>query len=77
LALGSIALRQPAFLLAVLEKRPDVAGAAELIAESLDMLEEDADEARFFAMLRRAYWSAPEGSATRRVSQALIEKLDF
>jgi len=77
LALGSVALRKPAFVLAVLEKRTAIDGAAELIAEALDMLEEDADEERFFAVLRRAYWGAPEGSATRRVTQALIEKLDF
>jgi HEAT repeat protein len=77
LAIGSVALRNPAFLLGVLEKRPRIDGAAELIAEALEMLEEDADEERFFAMLRHAYWAAPEGSASRSITQALLQKLDF
>jgi len=77
LALGGAALRQPAFLLEVLEKRAVIDPAASLIAEALDMLEEDAEEERFFAFLRNAYWEAPEGSARQRAAQVLIEKLDF
>ena len=77
LALGTAALRKPAFLLEVLEKRPDIEGAADLLAEAFDMLEEDADEERFFTVVRAAYWQAPETSAVRRIAQTLIQKLDF
>ena len=48
-----------------------------LIAEGFDMLEEDYEEERFFAAVRRGYWKAAEGSATRKVGQALIDKLEF
>ena len=77
LALGTVALRNPALLLATLEKRAAVDSAGDLLADAFDMLEEDADEERFFTVLRQAYWNAPEASAARRVAQALIEKLDF
>jgi hypothetical protein len=41
------------------------------------MLEEDLEEERFFVAVRRAYWSAPDGSATRKLCELLITKLDF
>jgi hypothetical protein len=41
------------------------------------MLEEDFEEERFFVTVRRAYWKAPEGSPTRKVTNALIQKLEF
>jgi HEAT repeat protein len=77
LALGTAALRNPPALLAALEKRPGLDDAGDLLAEAFDMLEEDADEERFYVGLRTAYWTAPEGSARRRVTQTLIEKLGF
>jgi len=40
-------------------------------------LEEDLDKERFFALVRRTYWDAPEGSPTRDLMQTLIGKLDF
>ena len=39
--------------------------------------EEDYDEERFFATVRRAYWEAPANSPARRVADALIQKLEF
>ncbi len=51
--------------------------AIDLIAEGFDMLEEDYEEERFFVAVRRGYWKAPEGSPTRTVGQALIDKLEF
>jgi hypothetical protein len=60
-----------------LESRKDLADATALLAEAFDMLEEHYEEERFFVTVRRAYWSAAEGSATRRVAAALIGKLEF
>ena len=41
------------------------------------MLEEDYEEERFFATVRRSYWAAPEGSPDRKVADALIQALEF
>jgi hypothetical protein len=41
------------------------------------MLEEDLDKERFFALTRRSYWDAQEGSPTRALMQSLIGKMDF
>ena len=48
-----------------------------LLAEGFDMLEEDLDKERFFATVRHAYWSAPDGAGDRALMQTLIGKLDF
>jgi HEAT repeat protein len=77
LAVGTVAIRNPAFLLRWLEEQTDVAGPAGLLAEAFDMLEEDFLEERFFATVRRAYWTAAEGSVTRSVGGTLIGKLQF
>jgi HEAT repeat protein len=77
LALGTVALRNTPLLLKVLEGQAAMAPAAELLRESFDMLEEDFEEERFYVAIRRAYWAAPEGSAARKVAEALIQKLEF
>jgi HEAT repeat protein len=77
LAVGKVALRNTALMLQVLQKQKDQAGALELLAEGFDMLEEDLEEEQFFVAVRRGYWAAPDGSATRRLSEQLIAKLDF
>ena len=77
LALGNVALRNTPLLLKVLESKSDDTGAMELLREALDMLEEDFEEERFFARVRRTYWQAAPGSATRKVAEALIQKLEF
>jgi HEAT repeat protein len=77
LALGLVALRNTPLVLKTLEARPDQAGAVGILAEAFDMLEEDLEEERFFVAVRRAYWAAPDGSATRKLCEQLITKLDF
>ena len=77
LALGTIALRNSPLMLSVLGKHAERDRAIDLVAEGFDMLEEDLDKETFFAAVRRAYWDAPEGSATRQLMQTLIGKLDF
>jgi len=77
LALASIALRNTSLMLPILDKRADRASAIELLAEGFDMLEEDLDKERFFALVRRTYWASAQGSPSRDLMQTLIGKLDF
>ena len=77
LAMGLVALRNPPVLLKVLETRKDRDQAVSLIAEGFDMLEEDLEEERFFALVRRTYWAAADRSPTRALCEYLITKLDF
>jgi HEAT repeat protein len=77
LAVATIALRNTPLMLSILEKHPDRAGAIALVGEGFDMLEEDLDKERFFALTRRTYWESKEGSPTRDLMQTLIGTLDF
>jgi HEAT repeat protein len=77
LALGTVALRNTPLVLKVLASRADLSDSALLLRDAFDMLEEDYEEERFFATVRRAYWQAPVGSAERRVTDALIQTLEF
>ena len=77
LAIGTAALRNPPFLLSVLERRQDLDPALLLLRDAFDMLDEDFEEERFFAAARRIYWGAPEGSPARTMAEAVIEKLEF
>ena len=61
----------------LLEQLPDRDSAIALLAEGFDMLEEDLDKERFFALVRRTYWDSPEDSPRRALMQTLIGKLDF
>jgi HEAT repeat protein len=77
LGVGTIAIRNTPVMLAFLESYKEADAAISLIAEGFDMLEEDYAEESFFVTVRRGYWQAAESSPTRRVGQALIEKLEF
>lgn len=77
LAVGLVALRNTPLMLATLEKRPDRTEALALLGEGFDMLEEDLEEERFFATVRRSYWAAAQASPTRALCEQLITKLDF
>jgi HEAT repeat protein len=77
LAFGRVAVRNPAFVLDLLERTADLDRAILLLRDAFDMLEEDFEEERFFVAVRRAHWQAPEGSAVRRVAEKLIGGLDF
>jgi hypothetical protein len=77
LAVGTVAIRDTSLLLSVLEQRTDRDRAVLLLRDAFDMLEEDYEEERFYAAVRRAYWQAPEGSVTRAVADTLIQKLEF
>jgi HEAT repeat protein len=75
LALGTVALRSTPLMLSVLKTAPPE--AVTLLAEGFDELEEDLDKELFFALVRRTYWAAAEGSPDRQLMQTLIGKLDF
>ena len=91
LALATIALRNTPLMLKFLEtnrtRGPAVAGSdgpvyderpvLNLLAEGFDMLEEDLDKERFFALVRRTYWQSAEGSTARALMQRLIGELAF
>jgi hypothetical protein len=77
LGVGMVALKQPAVVLAALEGRSDLDAAIELFVDAFDMLAEDFEEERFYVAVRRAYWAAPVGSARRKMTEALIVKLEF
>ena len=77
LALGAVALRNTPLFLKVLQAEPDPKPAMLLLGESFDMLEEDLEEERFYATVRRGYWAAAEKSPARNIAEALIQTLDF
>ena len=76
LALGSAAMRNVPGLLEVWPGLPR-AQATLLLRDAFDMLEEDYAEERFYATVRRTYWTAAEGSPERRAAQSLITALEF
>ncbi|HET7695470.1 MAG TPA: HEAT repeat domain-containing protein [Vicinamibacterales bacterium] len=77
LALGTVALRNTPLTVKLFGAREDLRDAALLLRDAFDMLEEDFEEERFFATVRRSYWQAPEGSAQRKVADTLIQVLEF
>ena len=77
LAVATIALRNTPLMLTTLENHPTRPTALALAAEGFDMLEEDLDKERFFALVRRTFWQSPEGSKTRDLMQTLIGELHF
>jgi hypothetical protein len=77
LGIGTVALKNPELVMAVLERQADPAPAVELLREAFDMLEEDYEEEQFFATVRRAYWAAAENTPTRRMAGLLIRRLEF
>jgi HEAT repeat protein len=77
LGIGTVAIRNTPLMLTFLEGYQKRDAAIALVAEGFDMLEEDYEEEGFFVAVRKGYWQAAEGSATRNVGQALIDKLEF
>jgi len=77
LGIGLVALRKPAVILDALEPRSDLAGAIELLRDAFDQLSEDFEEEQFFAAVRREYWAAAADSPRRRMTEKLIQVLEF
>ena len=76
LAVATLALRHPPLTFTLFEKNPTKEGVA-LLAEGFDMLEEDFEKERFFALARKTYWSASADSPARALMQTLIVELEF
>jgi len=77
LALGTVALRNTPLLVKLFGSREDLREASLLLRDAFDMLEEDFEEERFFATVRRTYWQGAAGSPQRKVADALIQVLEF
>lgn len=77
LAVGRVALRNPSLVTAVLRDLPAREDAILVLRDAFDMLNEDFEEERFYVAVRREFWTAPEGSAVRRVAEDLIRMLEF
>ncbi len=77
LALGTIALRNTPMIVKLFAARRDLKDSSLLLRDAFDMLEEDYEEERFFATVRRTYWASAEGSPERKVTDALIQALEF
>jgi HEAT repeat protein len=77
LAVATVALRNTSLMVTWLQKAPNQGPAVTLASEGLEMLEEDLDKERFFALARRSYWDSQDGSPTRALMQTLIGKFDF
>jgi HEAT repeat protein len=77
LGVGLVALRRPELVLSAFERRADVDQAIDLLRDAFDMLSEDFEEERFYVAVRKAYWAAPPDSASRRVAEAIMQKLEF
>jgi HEAT repeat protein len=77
LAFGTIALRNTPLVIKLIGARQDPRDAALLLRDAFDMLEEDYEEERFYATVRRSYWESPAGSADRKLADALIQVLEF
>lgn len=77
-AIGTVALRNPAAVLAALETRADLPAALTLLRDAFDMLsEEDYGQERFYAAVHQAAIAAPAGSKRRQVATAVIDALEF
>ena len=66
LALGSVALRDPARMLETIAAREDPEGALLLLRDAFDMLDEDLAEERFYVSMRRAFWDERQARAPAR-----------
>jgi HEAT repeat protein len=77
LALGTVAVRNTPLALRIIGARTDLRQSALLLRDAFDMLEEDFEEERFFATVRRGYWQAAEGSPARKIAETLIQVLEF
>jgi HEAT repeat protein len=79
IGLGGVALRDPARVLAWLDRTPAAERELPVAAldEAFERFEEDFAEEQFYAATRAAYWSAPEGAPARTLMAALIDTLDF
>ena len=79
IGLGTVAVMDPDYLIAWLDRAPQQTreAAIALLKDGFDDLEEDFGEEQFFAAARATYWKAADGSDTRSLASLLIQRLEF
>jgi len=77
-SLGTVAMRNPAAMMAALEARTDLSASLLLLRDSFDMLsEEDFGQERFYVAVHQALTTSAAGSKRRQVAMAIIDTLEF
>jgi HEAT repeat protein len=79
LGFAAAAVRNPDYVIAWLDAAAQNVreAAIDLLRIGFEDLEEDFGEEQFFATARASYWKAAEGSSSRNLAAALIQKLEF
>jgi hypothetical protein len=77
LAFASAAVEAPDQALAAVQRSANQKDTLLLLRDGFDMLEEDYAEEQFYVAIRKMYWKAPEGDASRKAAEALITTLEF
>ncbi len=77
LAVGTVALRNPARVFLVLAGRNDLRSSLLLLRDAFDMLDEDMAEERFYVLIRNKFWNEKENPLARSVAEAAMEVLEF
>jgi hypothetical protein len=77
LGFASAAVEAPDQALAAIQRSADQKATLLLLRDGFDMLEEDFAEEQFYVAIRKLYWKAPEGDASRKAAEALITTLEF
>ena len=77
LALGSVALRDPAGVLEVLAGREDMEAVLLLLRDAFDMLDEDLAEERFYVSMQGTFWDERQIAGARAAAEAAMRVLEF
>lgn len=77
LALGAVALRDPARVLETLAGREDMEEALLLLRDAFDMLDEDLAEERFYVSTRSSFWDDSRSRGVRAAADAAMRILEF
>lgn len=77
LAVGTVALRDPARMLEALARQADSRAALLLLRDAFDMLDEDLAEERFFMSIRRTYWDDRRTAGVRAAAEAALRILEY
>jgi HEAT repeat protein len=77
LALGSVALRDPAGVLEALAGREDLEAVLLLLRDAFDMLDEDLAEERFYVSMQSTFWDERQIAGARAAAEAAMRVLEF
>jgi len=77
LALGTVALRNPAVVIGMLSERKDLKPTLLLLRDAFDMLDEDLAEERFYVQIRDRYRTSAVASRDQEIAEQLIQFLEF